>query len=357
MLLVQACTLHWGSLRLHKRINMAKKTNNLSEAKRQLDGFTSKCSKSKVLAHELGLAQSEEKMNQLLGETVLVAAKAHLDEAVNISGSDMKKAKAVALEAAEILRNHPIPQPFEAARASILNAVNEFVRKGITTVPPTPDAKGTSPTADADAAGPTDSDAVNKIVARAENLLSKKKYAEARKAASELVKLAKENSDAELEKRASDLVEKIRKEEFKELEEKVTKENEVSGLLTEEEVENYLKGLMEKTSKEKNPDVIGALRSEVIELHEENKKEIAADLAKAKEDSHELEMIKKMFLDRFSKIEDDSSKRMDSFPWDARKNVTVQSKPPADLTELKVFFYELTRKDAVELKKFISEWK
>jgi hypothetical protein len=336
---------------------MAKK-NNLSEAKRQLDDFTSKCSKSKVLAHELGLAQSEEKMNQLLGETVLVAAKAHLDEAVNISGSDMKKAKAVALEAAEILRNHPIPQPFEAARASILNAVNEFVRRGITTVPPTPDAKGTPPpTADAGAAGPSDSDAVNKIVARAEKLLSKKKYADARKAVAELVKMAKENSDAELEKRASDLVEKIRAEEFKGLEEKVTKENEVSGLLTEEEVENYLKGLMEKTSKEKNPDVIGALRSEVIELHEENKKEIAADLAKAKEDSHELEMIKKMFLDRFSKIEDDSSKRMDSFPWDARKNVTVQSKPPADLTELKVFFYELTRKDAVELKKFISEWK
>ncbi|MBI5880685.1 hypothetical protein HZB90_00990 [archaeon] len=331
---------------------MAKKTNNLSEAKRQLDGFTSKCSKSKVLAHELGLAQSEEKMNQLLGETVLVAAKAHLDEAVNISGSDMKKAKAVALEAAEILRNHPIPQPFEAARASILNAVNEFVRKGITTVPPTPDAKGTSPTADAGAAGPADSDAVNRIVASAEKLLSQKKYAEARKVVAELVKLAKEQSDADLEKRAADLVEKIRNEQFKGLNARIDAWTKEERLLNEKQLEEFI-----ANNKERAKDPIGALKEKAAEIPELCKKDADGFLRQAKANSYELEQVRKIILEYFSGLTEKILKRILNLPLEARNKISDKDKLPANPAEENVFFYRNLDYNLDEVKRFVVEWK
>lgn len=341
---------------------------DLEKARTELNKFKGLCEEAKEKSNSLGFTDFVAKIDSKLGETQLVTAEKHLEVAQKISKKNMKEAKEIAeLAVKEVLgAAEPTTADIKNKKDALKKELDTFINKGVTKEPSATKeggeggegGKGAAPSAGKKGEGKkSKGKSPEKIITDAENLLSQKKYENARKAAAELMRLAKENSDAELEKRASDLVEKIRAEEFKGLEEKVTKENEVSGLLTEEEVENYLKGLMEKTSKEKNPDVIGALRSEVIELHEENKKEIAADLAKAKEDSHELEMIKKMFLDRFSKIEDDSSKRMDSFPWDARKNVTVQSKPPADLTELKVFFYELTRKDAVELKKFISEWK
>jgi hypothetical protein len=336
---------------------------DLEKARTELNKFKGLCEEAKEKSNSLGFTDFVAKIDSKLGETQLVTAEKHLEVAQKISKKNMKEAKEIAeLAVKEVLgAAEPTTADIKNKKDALKKELDTFINKGVTKEPSATKeggeggegGKGAAPSAGKKGEGKkSKGKSPEKIITDAENLLSQKKYENARKAAAELMRLAKENSDAELEKRASDLVEKIRAEEFKGLEEKVAKEKEATNPLAEEEVSYYLQGLMKR-----DPDINKRLADEIKEAYDDQKKIIQSHLSAAKEDSHELELVKKTFFDHYSEIEMEYNKRIRNLPGDARDKVYVKKKPAENFTELKVLFYDLSQKEAGEMNKFISEWK